>query len=68
MAIIKVYGSETTVKIVESTREDGETVYGLTCDKGAWCPRLYALEEVKMLSLDDVINEAEIHADMVNHS
>lgn len=67
MASIEVHGTETTVKIIE-TEVDGEVVYGLSCDKGAWCPRFGELAEVQTLNLTDAIAAAEVHADCVMHA
>lgn len=67
MATIEIHGSETSVKIVENEREDGETVYELACDKGAWCPRFLDLIEVKTINLTEAIQQAGVHADCVMH-
>lgn len=67
MASIEVHGTEATVKIIE-TKVDGEVVYGLSCDKGAWCPRFKDLIEVETTNLADAVMEADVHADCVMHA
>lgn len=65
MAQIIVKGSEATVTVTEIDPVEG--VYGLECDKGAWCPRREELRDFRSTNLADVVLTADVHADCVDH-
>lgn len=66
MAKIIVEGNEATVTVVEISADEG--VYGLQCDKGAWCPRADEIREYRSTHLADTVVEADRHSDFIMHA
>lgn len=66
MAKITVEGSESTVTILDIDPAEG--VYGVQCDKGAWCPRADEIKSYRSLDLADTVMYADVHADLIMHA
>lgn len=64
MAQIIIKGEMATVTVVEL--DPAEDIYGLACDKGAWCAQ--PLDEYRTTDVADLLMEADRHADCVRHT
>lgn len=66
MTKMLIMGDKTTVTIVE-VHGDDESFLAFTCDMGAWCPHFEQMRSFTTTNWGDLINEATIHADTLDH-
>ena len=66
MTKMLIIGDKTTVTIVE-VHSDDEPFIAFTCDMGAWCPYFEQVRSFTTTDWSELINEATIHADILDH-